>query len=190
MSSGYCPGFNITWYLPPQVASMPNALYQSIQGKYFLGYADNITYGKGTNAWAALVNPVDSGVVFYVNVYTITDFSPPPIDVQIWFNSQLPGQPVDSRLVTPANTALYPLPRPKVRLQSASNIIGTPIGGINANARRSIPGQTVAVDIDGIFIFPPGGVFAIFLTNTPGENTPGTVRVAFGWWEEVIKCIP
>lgn len=171
-------------YMPPPVATMPNALYQSLQGKYFVGYADNITYGNGTSAWAALINPRNSNVNLHVNVYTITDFMEPPIDVQLWFNAQLPGNPVSTKHITPSNTAIYPQPMPNVKLLSASNVTGSPQGGINITSRRSIPGQTIAEESNGIYIFPPGGSFTIFLTNVPGIETPGIVRVAFGWWEE------
>ncbi|MDP4146125.1 MAG: DUF6143 family protein [Bacillota bacterium] len=173
-------------YLPPRVATMPNSLYQSLQGKYFVGYADNLTFGNGTSAWAGLINPKNSNVNLHVNVYTITDFAEPPIDVQVWFNAALPGNPVGTKHVTPANTAIYPLPAPNVRLLSASNVTGLPQGGVNAASRRSIPGQTIAEESNGIYIFPPGGSFTIFLTNVSGVETPGIVRVAFGWWEEHI----
>lgn len=173
-------------YLPPPVATMPNSLYQSLQGKYFVGYADNLTYGNGTSAWAALINPNNSNVNLHVNVYTITDFMEPPIDVQVWFNAQLPGNPISTKHITSSNTAIYPLPRPNVKLMSASNVTGLPQGGVIASSRRSIPGQTIAEESDGIYIFPPGGSFTIFLTNISGVETPGMVRVAFGWWEEYI----
>lgn len=178
-----------TWCLPPQEAIMSIPLYKSRQGNGFVGYSGNLKYGNGTSAWCALANPIESGVVFHVSLFAVTDFTAPPIDVQIWFNSQLPGQPVNSKLVAPNNTGIYPPLNPRVELRSASNAIGFPKGGVNAFARRSIPGETISVDEDGKFIFPPGGVFAIFLTNTLGVSTPGTVRVAFQWWEERINAM-
>jgi len=173
-------------YLPPRVATMPNSLYQSLQGKYFVGYADNLTYGNGTSTLAALINPISSNVNLHVNVYTITDLMEPPIEVQVWFNAQLPGNPVSTKHITSSNTAIYPLPRPNVKLLSSSNVTGLPQGGINVTSRRSIPGQTISEESNGIYIFPPGGSFTIFLANAPRVETPGISRVAFGWWEEHI----
>jgi len=43
-----------------QVASMPYALYLSLQGKYFLGSTEELEFGNGRNAWAGLFNPVNS----------------------------------------------------------------------------------------------------------------------------------
>lgn len=172
--------------LPGQVATMANSLYHSLQGQYFVGYADNMFFEKDKSAWAALVNPYDSGVDLFVNVWTVTDLHEPPIRMQIWMNSTLPGQPIVSQLVTPANTALNPLPKPKTNLLQASNVEGAPVGGVKAFVRRTVPGETVVAEEDGKFILPPGGNFAVFLSSPEGDNTPASVRVAFGWWEERV----
>lgn len=172
--------------LPPQAAVMANSLYHSLQGQYFVGYADNMFFEKDKNAWASLANPPDSGVNLFANVWTVTDLYEPPIRMEIWLNSTLPGDPTASRLVTCANTAIVPVPQPKIRLLQASNVIGTPEGGIKAFVRRTTPGETVVAEEDGKFIIPPGGNFAVFLSNPEGANVPASVRVAYGWWEEPI----
>jgi len=171
-----------------RIIDIPYPLYESAQGKYFEAYATDLTYGNGTSAWASLVNPVNSGVNFYVSLFAVNDLLKPPIDVQMWFNAQLPGKAVNSPYVSPGNTALYQLPMPEVKLLSASSVNGSPIGGVNAFSRKSMPGQSLTVNEDGKFIFPPGGSFTIFLTNTSEVETPGIVRVNFGWWEEHINC--
>lgn len=169
-----------------QVASMPYDLYLSLQGKYFVGYADELKFGKGTSAWAGLMNPINSGVNLHVYVWTVTNIGLSPIRAQIWFNSNPPGYPTESDLVTPANTALCPLPQPKIKLYTANNVLGEPIGGVKAFVRRALPEVTISDEEDGKFIFPPGGSFLIFLSNpeTPTDYAEG--RVAFGWWEEKI----
>lgn len=172
------------YWLPNQVAIMANSLYHSQQGQYYVGYADNMFFEKDKNAWAALVNPNNSEVNLFVNVWTVTDLYEPPIRLQIWFNSKLPGASTESELVAPANTAIRPLPEPKIKLKQASNVIGNPEGGMKAFVRRTLPSETVVAEEEGKFIIPPGGNFAVFLSNPEGANIPASVRVAFGWWEE------
>lgn len=172
--------------IPQQVAIMANSLYHSLQGQYFVGYADNMVFEKDKNAWAALVNPSNSGVNLFVNIWTVTDLYEPPIRLQVWLNSRLPGNYTISELVTPSNTAIRPLPKPRVQLLEASNVSGIPEGGIKAFVRRSIPGETIVAEEEGKFIIPPGGNFAIFLSNPEGANVPASSRAAFGWWEESI----
>ena len=170
-----------------QVASMPYALYLSLQGKYFVGYADELEFGNGTSAWAGLVNPSHSGVNLHVYVWTVTNIGQSPIRAQMWFNSDPPGYPTKSDLVTPANTALCPLPRPRIKLLHASNVIGEPEDGVKAFVRRALPEVTIADEEVGKFIFPPGGSFIIFLSNPEAPDEPAQGRVAFGWWEEKIN---
>lgn len=69
-----------------QVASMPYPLYLSLQGKYFVGYADELNFGRGKSAWAGLVNPYYSGVNLHVYVWTVTNIGESPIRAKIWFN--------------------------------------------------------------------------------------------------------
>jgi hypothetical protein len=172
--------------LPEQMAAMANSLYHSLQGQYFVGYADNMFFESDKNAWASLANPVNSGVNLFVNVWTVTDLFEPPIGIQMWFNATMPGDPTQSRLVTPANTAIRPLPEPKIKLLQASNVVGEPVGGIKGFARRTVPGETVVDEEDGKFIIPPGGNFAIFLSDAGETDVPASVRVAYGWWEEKV----
>lgn len=169
-----------------QVADMPYALYLSLQGKYFVGYADNMEFGSDTIAWAGLINPVNSGVNLHVYVWTVTNIGQFPLLAQAWFNTNPPGQPVQSEFVTPANTALRPLPRPRVRLLQASNVAGEPEGGTKIFTRRVLPEVTIVGEEQGRFIFPPGGSFIITISNPESLSEVGQGRVAFGWWEEKI----
>lgn len=172
--------------LPPQVATMANSLYHSLEGQYFVGYADNMFFETGKNAWAALYNPKNSDSNLFVNVWTVTSLYQPTIRMQIWFNAELPGEPIVSKLVTPANTALCPPTKPRVLLLQASNVEGTPEGGVKGFVRRAQAGETVVAEEDGKFIIPPGGNFAIFLSYAEGTADHASIRVAYGWWEEKI----
>ncbi len=183
-----CPRPSIHKSTMEYTVDVPINLAKSLEGKYFVGYADNLTFGEGTSTWARLYNPPRSGVNLHVTVWTVSDVSESPFRAQIWFNSTPPGTPQESKLVTPSNTALCPLPQPRIKLQYAVNVTGEPCGGIKAFVRRGLPETTLVDDEQGKFIFPPGGSFLIFLSNpeTPTQSASG--RIAFGWWEEPIKC--
>lgn len=167
--------------------NIPIELYESTIGKYFIGYADNLTFGNGTSAWARLYNPRQSGVNLHVNVWTVTDISDSPFRAQFWFNATPPGTPTESTLVTPSNTAFRPVPVPKVRLQMASNVTGEPVGGVKAFVRRGEPLTTVVETENGKLIFPPGGSFLVFISLVDNAAIAAGGRIAFGWWEENIK---
>lgn len=53
--------------------NIPNPLANSFAGKYFVGYADDLSFKEGKSAWAGLFNPPGSGVYLFVNVWTITE---------------------------------------------------------------------------------------------------------------------
>lgn len=174
--------------------NIPIELYESMKGDYFIGYADNLSFGNGTSAWARLYNPSYSGVNLHVNVWTVTDISESPFRAQFWFNATPPsGAGYQTALVTPSNTTIQPLPKPQIKLQLESNVSGEPVGGIKAFVRRGEPEVTLVETENGKLIFPPGGSFLVFLSITEGAQTVASGRIAFGWWEEPIvdnHCIP
>lgn len=170
--------------------STPIELYESILGKYFIGYADNLTFGSNnTSAWARLYNPIDSGVILHVNVWTITDVLGSAFRAQFWFNATPPKSNVKQAPITPTNLVIKPTPKPKVKLEYASNVTGNPIGGIKAFVRRAQPETTLVESENGKIMIGEGGNFLIFL-STPETQETAEGRVAFGWWEEKIhsKC--
>ena len=177
------------WYLDKNV-NVPIELYESAIGKYFIGYADELRFGNGTSTWARLYNPPDSGVNLFVNVWTVTDISAAPFRAQFWFNSVPPGTAEESENVTPSNTAYRPVPKPRIKLQLASEVMGEPSGGVKAFVRRGQPELTLVESENGKLIFPPGGNFLVFLSLEEGYDVPASGRIAFGWWEEKIdgKC--
>ena len=170
-----------------KAVNIPIELYQSEKGRYFIGYADNLSFGENKSTWARLYNPCHSGVNLHVNVWTVTDISEAPFRAQFWFNSDIKGIPDESE-ITPSNTALRPLPEPKIKLQSHSNVDYAPIGGIKAFVRRGEPGTTLVDTENGKLIFPPGGSFLVYLSLAENTEIPASGRIAFGWWEEKIKC--
>jgi hypothetical protein len=169
-----------------QAANIPYPLYLSLQGKYFVGYADNMEFGEENVAWAGLINPINSGVKLFVFVWTVSNTGKFPLKADIWFNTYPPGNPVKSELVTPANTAFRPLPKTGIKLLQANEVNGIPSGGAKAFTRKVDTEVTIASDESGKFIFPPGGSFIIVL-SAQTQNQNGAGRVAFGWSEEKIN---
>lgn len=169
-----------------QAADMPYALYQSLQGKYFVGYADNMEFKDQNTAWAGLVNPVDSKVNLHVYVWTVTNIGKYQLTARVWFNSAFSGYAFESQLVTPANTAFRPLPAPKVKLLQANNASNKCKEGTNIFIKKVSSEVTIANDEEGALIFPPGGSFIISLSNSEISKQSGEGRVAFGWYEEKI----
>ncbi|TFD93674.1 DUF6143 family protein [Jeotgalibacillus sp. R-1-5s-1] len=166
-----------------KVVNIPNPLYQSLQGRYFVGQTEHVLFGKGRNAWGGLVNPEGSDVDLFVNAFTITNHSDQPFEAEIWFNPVVPGKPQVSNNVTPANTALCPLPEPEVKIEYAECVKGFPKKGVMAFRRIVQPQSTLVSDEDGKFIFPPGGSFIIFLVS-PDHHDMIQAEVAFGWFEK------
>mgnify|MGYP000896863730 CR=1 FL=1 len=169
-------------FLLPEFAVLPVALYKSLQGKYFVGYADSLTAAPGRNAWAGLFNPVGSGVILFVNVITVTNVMGVPFAGEFWFNALFPGTPVRSELYTPSNTTIRPLPAPKVsilELSEASPI--DPSAGTKIYSQLVDEESTVVFEENGKYIFPEGGSLIVRLNEIESETIG---RVAFGWWEE------
>jgi len=185
-----CNKYNDSILIPnpiTQVAEMPYALYLSLQGKYFVGYADDLSFSNDGLAWAGLINPNNSGVNLHVYVWTVTNIGEQPLLAEVWFNTSPPGVPTESELVTPANTAIKPLPTPRVKLLEASNVMGSPVGGQRVFLQRVTPEVTIVSEDEGKFIFPPGGSFIITIRNEEISNEIGAGRIAFGWYEEPIN---
>lgn len=171
-----------------QVASLPYALYLSLQGKYFLGSTDELEFGNGRSAWAGLLNPVNSDVNLHVYSWEVSNSGPSPIRAQIWFNSEPSGRPTRITTITPGNTTLIHLPRPRVKLFQAVDVLTEPQEGVKAFVRRAQAGVTIGDEEVGKFIFPPGGSFLIFLSNPEAPDQPAKAAVSYTWWEEKLPC--
>lgn len=170
-----------------QVADMPYPLYLSLQGKYFVGFAPDVAYDKGKYGWAGLVNPTKSCIDLHVYVWTITNFDDLPLNAEIWFNANIPEDTTLSDYISPANTAIYPLPQPKVRILQANNVSNYPQCG-NRIFTKKVPSEVTIVGEEvGRFIFPPGGSFSVLLSTADASDPTGIANVAFGWYEEEIK---
>jgi hypothetical protein len=170
---------------PQEVIVLPDAVYHSYLGEYFLGQTDMITFGGGYNAWGALINPAGSNVNMFLNAYTISNFSNQPLTAEGWLSSVLPGKAKESTYYAAGNQSIIPPPMPKVKIQSANFVSKPPTGGTYTFVRRVEPNETLTKhDFQGMYIIPPGSSFTLFFLS-PGKEQVQTI-VAFGWWEEKL----
>lgn len=167
---------------PQKVVTIPVSLFKSMQGKYFVGQTETLWVGNGSNAWAGLVNPRNSDVNLYVNVFTISNFSDDYLTAEIWLNTNIPERGGISHNISPTNTALKPLSKNKVdiRFIESTNIV--PEKGVNVYQRIVPPNTTLVSEEDGKFIESPGGNYVIVIKSSSSKLDK--VIVAFGWWEK------
>ena len=171
---------------PQEVVDLTDAVYQSYLGRYFFGQTDILTYGGGYGAWGGLINPADSKVDMFLNAYTISNFSSQPLTAEGWLSSKLPGEINTSKNFAAGNQSISPPPVPKVKIQNASFVSGTPTGGTYTFVRRVEPSLTLTKhDFQGMYIIPPGSSFVLFFIPPGKEQVQA--RLAFGWWE-IRKC--
>ncbi|WP_216830805.1 DUF6143 family protein [Alkalihalobacterium elongatum] len=170
---------------PHEVTILPENVYRSYLGEYFLGQTDIISLGGEYNGWGGLVNPVDSKVNMYLNAYTISNYSNEPLTAEAWLSSILPGKGKTSPYFAAGNQAITPPPMPKAKIKNASFVSGKPRGGTHAFVRRVEPIVTLTKhDFQGMFILPPGSSFSLFFLSQ--GNRQVYAKVAFGWWEEKV----
>ena len=170
---------------PLQAVNIPNPLYKSLQGKYFIGQTPTLFVNNNCNAWAALVNPENSRRTLFFNVFTVSNFSSNIIVAELWLNTNPPGKPCVSSLISPTDTALCPQPEHRVLLQYVKSTGEEPHCGVNILDRIVPPNTTLVSEEDGKIIIPPGGNVLLFLKSSDVETTDAIV--AFGWWEEREK---
>lgn len=185
-STWYNSSLNINPNNKDYTVNIPISLMRSIEGKYFVGTAENLQFGNVSNAWARLYNPPNSGVNLYVNTWTVSDIFETPFSVQIWFNSTPLGLIQYSTSVAPSNFTVRPQPQSQIQLQYAIAVRGLPTSGVKAYGRYGLAGTSINSEEEGKFIFPPGGSYMIFLSNPQRPTISATGNISFGWWEEPI----
>lgn len=165
-----------------EVVSIPVSLSESMQGKYFVGQTETLLVGNGLAAWAGLVNPRNSDVNLYVNVFTISNFSDEYLTAEIWLNTNLPQKGSVSHKISSTNTALKPLPKNRVDIRFIESTDMTPECGINVYERIVPPNTTLVGEEDGKFIESPSGNYVVVIKSSSLKLDK--VIVAFGWWEK------
>lgn len=167
-----------------EVVSIPVSLSKSIQGKYFVGQTKHLFVCDKEIAWAGLVNPCNSGVILFANVFTISNFSDDYLTAEIWLNTDFPENANISHMLSPANTALCPLPKNEAEIKFVKSTTVFPRDGVNIYKRIVPPNTTLVSEEDGKFIEPPGGNYTIVIKSS--SSIFDKIIVAFGWWEQSI----
>jgi hypothetical protein len=170
---------------PQEAVNIPISLFESIQGKYFVGQTETLSVGNNLNAWAGLVNPSNSNVNLYANVFTISNFSGNNLTAEIWLNTNNPKKWCVSHKTSPTNTALNPPPKNKVDIRFVQSTHELPQEGVNVYKRIVPPYTTLVGEEDGKFIEAPGGNYVLIIRSSVSELSK--VIVAFGWWEK-LRC--
>lgn len=167
-----------------QGVCIPNELFQSNCGRYFVGQSGLLIFGQGEKAWAGLVNPRHSGVNIFIDVTSISNLSNQAFTAQTWVNTKPPGDPSISTKVTPTNTSYKPLPEPSANLEFAQSVSELPSQGVNPFGAVIPSNNSVVRSENGKYIIPPGGTFVIFL-KSPGTDIVKS-EISFGWWERKV----
>ncbi|MCH5139105.1 hypothetical protein JMF89_18250 [Clostridiaceae bacterium UIB06] len=171
---------------PQKVVSIPVSLFESMEGKYFVGQSKSLWVGNESIAWAGLINPCNSDVDLYTNVFTVSNFSDDYLTAEIWLNANLPEKGSISHKVSPTNTTLMPLPTIKIELRFVDSTTVIPENGINVYKRIIPPKTTLVSEEDGKFIEPPGGNYVVVLKSSSPKLAKAIV--AFGWWIKPRCC--
>jgi hypothetical protein len=170
---------------PIQVVNITSPALNSRNGKYFIGQTGPLNFGNVYNAWGGIINPIDSRVNLYIDIFTITNFSSQSFTGEIWLNTDVPKNAVISTTVTPSNQSISPPPIPKA-IMKYSNYYTEPIAkGVNIFGRIVTQNSTLVSDShNGSIIIGPGGSFSILLRPSTSQYITGTIVLT--WWEDAI----
>jgi hypothetical protein len=171
--------------MPIEVVDITTPALNSTLGRYFIGQTELLNFENCRDAWGGIVNPVDSGVNLYFDIFTITNFSAQSFVGEIWLNARPPRNAKPSSTVTPSNQAIFPPPKPKAIMLNTDNLGEPLLKGVNIFGRIVSPNSTLVSDSHkGSIIIPPGGTFSILLQSQDLQNVQGTIVLT--WWEEKI----
>lgn len=172
---------------PVEVVNITSPALNSRRGKYFIGKTELMNFGGGYYAWGGIVNPVDSGVNVYIDIFTITNFSSQNFISEIWLNAHPPRKAVNSFNVTPTNQAVSPPPIPKAVMKYAGYSSEPTAKGVNIFDRIVNQNSTLVSDShNGSIIIGPGCSFSILLRPPGYQYITGTI--VFTWWEEAANA--
>lgn len=175
--------FNKKSKQPVEVVDITSPAMNSMLGRYFIGQTGMMNFGGKYDAWGGIINPANSGVNLYFDIFTITNFSSQNFTGEIYLNAKAPRKAMVSTTVTPSNQAISPPPRPKAIMEYADYLTEPLTKGVNIFGRIVAPNSTLVSDSHkGSIIIGPGGSFSILLKSSGQQNITGTIVLT--WWEE------
>lgn len=170
---------------PVEVVDITSPAFNSMLGRYFIGQTGELDFVNNYNAWGGIINPHDSRVNLYIDLFTITNFSTQNFTGEIWLNAEAPNNAEISTTVTPSNQTIIPPPEPKAVMKFADHISKDLTKGVTIFTRIITPNSTLVSDSHkGSIIIGPGGSFSILLKSTESEKITGIIVLT--WWEEKI----
>lgn len=170
---------------PIKVENITSPALNSRLGRYFIGKTGSLNFGRENYAWGGIINPIDSGVNLYIDIFTITNFSPQNLIGQIWLNADPPKNAVVSPYVTTTNQSVSPHMTPKAIMKYAAHSIEPMTKGVNIFDRIVTENSTLVSDShNGSIIIGPGDSFSILLWTPGFQHITGTIVLT--WWEEAI----
>lgn len=170
---------------PIEVVDITSPAMNSMLGRYFIGQTGVLSFGNKYTAWGGILNPPESGVNLYFDIFTITNFSNENFSGEIWLNAKPPSKATISSTVTPSNQSISPPPKPKVVMLYADYSTEPITNGTNIFGRIVTPNSTLVSDSHkGSIIIGPGGSFSILLKSQNPQIIMGTIVLT--WWEEKI----
>jgi hypothetical protein len=172
---------------PIEVVNITSPALNSRRGKYFIGQTGLLNFGGGYYAWGGLVNPIDSGVNLYIDIFTITNFSNQNFISEILLNATPPKNAAVSFNVTPTNQAISPFPQPKAVMKYAGYTAEPMTKGVNIFDRIVTQNSTLVSDShNGSIIIGPGDSFSTLLRPPGYQHITGTIVMT--WWEEAADA--
>lgn len=170
---------------PIEVVDITSPAMNSMLGRYFIGQTGLLNLGNRCNAWGGIINPCDSGVNLYFDIFTVTNFSPQNFVAEIWLNAMPPKKSIVSTTVTSSNQTILPPPKPKAVMEYADCIMEPLTNGVNIFGRIVTSNSTLVSDSHkGSIIIGPGRSFSILLKSLGEQNLKATIVLT--WWEEKI----
>lgn len=167
------------------IANIENPVYQSYQGKYFIGQSKLLSFGFDGYAYGGLFNPSNSGVNLFFNVFTVTNTADVAIKARIYVNASIPDSAFEVDVVSPANLTIKPPPHHKVKFLASQFFNEEITDGKKLFTRMIPPKSTVVIEKKGLIILPPGDNISIELV--PPADVAVKADIACGFWEEPIN---
>lgn len=165
---------------------IPYPLYQSEQGRYFIGQTPQLNANSST-ALIALVNPRCSYVNLYINAITVTNLLQDNFSAEFYIHSNQTLN-TTSYLISCTNLSIVPTPHNKGIIQYQSGYDLQIYNGVPIFTRIIPQTSTLVID-GGQIIIPPGQSLLVLLNDiSPVSSSLNNKSfiVAFGWWEEQV----